>query len=70
MAGTVLQGKTYNVLVNDTSWNPDVVTNGYDISRFRMSTTGDLGDFDVSKPGSYTLRYVVSYFTLPNTDGM
>ena len=30
-----------------------------------MSTTGDLGDFDVSKPGSYTLRYVVSYFTLP-----
>lgn len=65
LAGTVLQGKTYNVLVNDTSWNPDVVTNGYDISRFRMSTTGDLGDFDVSKPGSYTLRYVVSYFTLP-----
>ena len=65
LAGTVLSGLTYNVQKDDKDWSLYSVANGYDIGRFR-TTVEDDGGFDISRPGSYTVRYQVSYFMLKN----
>lgn len=63
LAGTVIPGLTYTVQKNDQTWSLGSVANGYDTGRFR-TTVEDDGGFDISKTGSYTVRYQVSYFLL------
>ena len=63
LAGTVIPGLTYTVQKDDQTWSLGSVANGYDTGRFR-TTVEDDGGFDISKTGSYTVRYQVSYFLL------
>ena len=63
LAGTVMPGLTYTVQKDDQTWSLGSVANGYDTGRFR-TTVEDDGGFDISKTGSYTVRYQVSYFLL------
>ncbi len=65
LAETVLTGKTYTVHVNDKNWYLDVAANGYDMGRFR-SVVEDDGGFDITKVGTYTVRYKVTYFMAPD----
>ena len=63
LAGTVIPGLTYTVQKDDQTWSLGSIVNGYDTGRFR-TTVEDDGGFDISKTGSYTVRYQVSYFLL------
>lgn len=69
LAGTVIPGLTYTVQKDDQTWSLGSVANGYDTGRFR-TTVEDDGGFDISKTGSYTVRYQVSYFLLKDIPGM
>ena len=65
LAETVLTGKNYTVHVNDKNWYLDVAANGYDMGRFR-SVVEDDGNFDITKVGTYTVRYKLTYFMAPD----
>lgn len=65
MAGEVIEGKYYQAFLGDSTFDIEALSNGYDVSKFRMGIEND-GAFDINKVGDYVVRYRVSYYMLPN----
>lgn len=63
-AGDVISGKTYEVEKGDTTFDIDSLSNGYDVSKFRLIAENN-PNFDVNTVGVYTVRYAVTYYMLP-----
>ena len=64
-AGDVIEGEEYSVYTDDEGFDLQMLTNGYDITKFRLSVEDD-GGFDLSVPGTYTVTYCVTHFMAPD----
>ncbi|MCD8137423.1 MAG: hypothetical protein LUH01_16315 [Parabacteroides gordonii] len=63
--GDTIEGYEYTAYTGDESFSLDVLSNGYDASKFRFSVEDD-GGFDVTVTGDYVVTYKVSYCLLPD----
>ena len=62
LAGETVEGKTYTALVNDTDFDVAGLLLDYNPYTFKVNGIVDNGGFDISRPGSYTVIYEISYF--------
>ena len=62
LAGDTVEGKTYTALVNDTDFDVAGLLLDYNPYTFKVNGIVDSGGFDISRPGSYTVIYEISYF--------
>ena len=63
--GDMIDGEEYNVYADDEGFDLQMLTNGYDITKFRLSVEID-GGFDIHTPGTYAVVYRVTYFLAPD----
>lgn len=61
MTGETVEGKTYTVLVNTENFDLGGLLLDYNPHTFKVNHI-DEGDFDITKPGSYTVIHEISYF--------
>lgn len=61
MTGEIVEGRTYNVLVNTENFELGGLVLDYNPHTFKVNHI-DEGDFDITKPGSYTVIHEVSHF--------
>lgn len=63
--GSTVAGREFNVLKDDTEFDVYGLLIDYNPETFKVNELVDDGDFDVTKPGTYTVTYEMSYFLYP-----
>lgn len=63
--GTTVAGREYTVLKDDGDFDVYGLLIDYNPETFKVNNLTDDGGFDVTKPGTYTVIYEMSYFLFP-----
>ena len=66
-AGETIEGLSYKIPKGDSEFSLEMISNGYDVKRFRTWVDDD-GGFDVDVVGTYEVTYRTSYFLLPDLE--
>lgn len=64
--GTVVPGREYTVLKDDEGFDVYGLLIDYNPETFKINNLADDGGFDVTRPGTYTVTYEMSYFLYPD----
>lgn len=65
LMGTTVEGREYTVLKGDEEFDVYGLLLDYNPETFKVNNLADDGGFDVTRPGTYTVIYEMSYFLYP-----